>query len=119
MWAKLARDVYAKGYDVVLAPTVPMVHVPAQHDFTKGVPLTEDGVTYPLGVLMQYTLPWNYLGWSPAMSVPAGRSPKGVPIGMQILGKPQDTASVFRVASAYARGGPKFFTGDLFPRVAD
>jgi amidase len=54
MYAKLYEEVYAKGYDVVLAPTVAMTHVPAQHDFTKGKPLTEDGVTYPLGVLMQY-----------------------------------------------------------------
>ncbi len=117
MYAKLYEEVYAKGYDVVLAPTVAMTHVPAQHDFTKGEPLTEDGVTYPLGVLMQYTLPFNYLGWSPAMSVPAGIGPKGVPIGMQIIGKPQATADVFRVAYAYSKGGPKFFTGDLFPKV--
>ena len=94
-----------------------MTHVPAQHDFTKGKPLTEDGVTYPLGVLMQYTLPFNYLGWSPAMSVPAGIGPKGVPIGMQIIGKPQATADVFRVAYAYSKGGPKLFTGELSPKV--
>ena len=30
----------------LLAPTVAMTHVPAQHDFTRGMPLTEDGVTY-------------------------------------------------------------------------
>jgi amidase len=57
---------------------------------------------------MQYTLPFNYLGWSPAMSVP---------IGMQIIGKPQATGDVFRVAYAYSKGGPKFFTGDLFPNM--
>ncbi len=115
MFAKLSEEIYAKGYDVVLAPTVAMTHVPAQHDFTKGEPLTEDGVTYPLGVLMQYTLPFNYLGWSPAMSVPAGIGPKGVPIGMQIIGKPQATSDVFRVGYAYSKGAPKLFTGDLFP----
>jgi Asp-tRNA(Asn)/Glu-tRNA(Gln) amidotransferase A subunit family amidase len=47
--------------------------------------------------------------------VPAGIGPKGVPIGMQIIGKPQATADVFRVAYAYSKGGPKLFTGDLFP----
>jgi len=31
---------------------------------------------------MQYTLPFNYIGWSPAMSVLAGIGPQGVPIGM-------------------------------------
>ena len=115
LWAKLADEVYAQGYDLVLAPTVAMPHVPAQHDFTRGVPLSEDGVTYPLGVLMQYTLPWNFLNWCPVVTAPAGTSPKGIPIGMQIIGKPKDTVSVFRVAYAYSKGAKRFFTGDLFP----
>ena len=115
LWNKVADEIYDKGYDGVLAPTVAMTHVPAQHDFTRGVPLTEDGVTYPLGVLMQCTLPWNLLNWCPVVSVPTGISPKGVPIGMQIIAKPKDTATVFRVAYAYSKGAPKFFTGDLFP----
>lgn len=115
LWSKLADEVYALGYDLVLAPIYAMAHVPAQHDFTRGVPLTEDGITYPLGVLMQYTLPWNLLNWCPVVVVPTGISPKGIPLGMQIIGKPKDTATVFRVAYAYSRGATRFFTGDLFP----
>jgi amidase len=119
LWNKLADEVYAHGYDLVLAPTLAMTHVPAQHDFTRGVPLTEDGVTYPLGVLMQCTLPWNLLNWCPVVSVPTGIGPKGVPIGMQIIGKPKDTATVFRVAYAYSKGATRMFTGDLFPGEFD
>lgn len=115
-WGALADQVYAKGYDLVLAPTLPTSHVPANHDFTKDPPLSEDGITFPKMVGGQYTLPFNLLNWCPVVSVPAGISSEGVPIGMQIIGKPNDTETVFRVAYAFSKGGPKLYTGDLFPK---
>lgn len=92
-----------------------MAHVPPDHDFTRGVPLTEDGRTYPIGVLMQTTPIWNFLTWCPVVSASIGLSPEGVPIGIQFISKPHDTETVFHAASAYSKGGPKLFTGDLFP----
>jgi aspartyl-tRNA(Asn)/glutamyl-tRNA(Gln) amidotransferase subunit A len=35
------------------------------------------------------------------MSVPCGFSPDGLPIGMQIIGKPFDESAIFRVGHAY------------------
>jgi Asp-tRNA(Asn)/Glu-tRNA(Gln) amidotransferase A subunit family amidase len=119
MWAALADQVYAKGYDLVLAPTMPTSHVPANYDFTKDDPLTEDGITFPKMVGGQYTLPFNLLNWCPVVSVPAGISSQGIPIGMQIIGKPHDTETVLRVAYAFSKGGPKLYTGKLFPKAAD
>jgi Asp-tRNA(Asn)/Glu-tRNA(Gln) amidotransferase A subunit family amidase len=119
MWAALADQVYAKGYDLVLAPTMPTSHVPANHDFTKDEPLTEDGITFPQMVGGQYTLPFNLLNWCPVVSVPAGISSQGMPIGMQIIGKPHDTATALHVAYAFSKGGPKLYTGKLFPKAAD
>jgi len=37
----------------------------------------------------------------PALSVPAGFSRSGLPLGIQIAGKPFDEATVYRVAHAY------------------
>ena len=47
-----------------------------------------------------YVAPFNLTGL-PAMSVPAGYSSKGLPIGMQIVGKPYDEPTVLRVGYTY------------------
>jgi aspartyl-tRNA(Asn)/glutamyl-tRNA(Gln) amidotransferase subunit A len=43
---------------------------------------------------------WNLTGL-PAISVPCGFSSEGLPIGMQVVGRPFDEARVFKVADAY------------------
>ena len=47
-----------------------------------------------------FTLACNLAGL-PGMSVPCGFSSGGLPIGLQILGKPLDEATLFRVGGAY------------------
>ena len=48
------------------------------------------------------TIPFNQTGL-PALSVCCGFSPSGLPIGMQIVGKPFDEETVLRVGHAYER----------------
>jgi aspartyl-tRNA(Asn)/glutamyl-tRNA(Gln) amidotransferase subunit A len=43
---------------------------------------------------------WNVTG-SPAMSIPCGFSSEGLPIGMQIVGRPFDEPTVLKVGDAY------------------
>ncbi|MBI4246780.1 MAG: Asp-tRNA(Asn)/Glu-tRNA(Gln) amidotransferase GatCAB subunit A, partial [Candidatus Rokubacteria bacterium] len=50
----------------------------------------------------RYTLPWNLLGL-PALVVPCGMSRDGLPIALQIVGRPFDEATVLRIARAYER----------------
>ncbi len=50
----------------------------------------------------RYTSPAALAGL-PAISVPCGFSASGLPIGMQIVGRPFDEAAVFRAARAYER----------------
>ena len=45
------------------------------------------------------TIPFNVTG-HPAMSVPVGLGSDGLPIGVQIVGRPFDEATVFRGARA-------------------
>ena len=49
-----------------------------------------------------YAWPWNLLGW-PAMSVPAGITRAGLPIGVQLLGRPRDEATLLSLGAALER----------------
>jgi aspartyl-tRNA(Asn)/glutamyl-tRNA(Gln) amidotransferase subunit A len=48
------------------------------------------------------TLPFNFLGW-PALSVPCGFTAAGLPVGLQIVGRPFDEAGILHIAHAYER----------------
>jgi aspartyl-tRNA(Asn)/glutamyl-tRNA(Gln) amidotransferase subunit A len=52
--------------------------------------------------LIPYTLPWNRTG-QPALSVPCGFTPSGLPAGLQVVGRPFDEATVLQVGYAYER----------------
>jgi Asp-tRNA(Asn)/Glu-tRNA(Gln) amidotransferase A subunit family amidase len=51
------------------------------------------------------TFPTNTLiasqTWLPALSVPAGFTPEGAPVGLELVGKPYDEATLFRCAYAF------------------
>ncbi len=55
-----------------------------------------------LAASWRLTFPFNLTGL-PAISVPCGFDADGMPIGLQIVGRPFDEASVLRVADAYER----------------
>jgi aspartyl-tRNA(Asn)/glutamyl-tRNA(Gln) amidotransferase subunit A len=62
-----------------------------------------DGHPHPVRAsLVRYTRPFNVSG-HPAASVPCGFTPDGLPIGMQVIGRSFDEATVLRVADAYQR----------------
>jgi amidase len=45
-----------------------------------------------------YAWPWNVLGW-PGISVPAGLTATGLPIGAQLLGRENDEATLLALAA--------------------
>jgi aspartyl-tRNA(Asn)/glutamyl-tRNA(Gln) amidotransferase subunit A len=55
--------------------------------------------------VLRFTAPFNITG-QPALALPVGLSSEGLPLSMQIIGRPFDEVSVFQVAAAYeeARG---------------
>src|SRR5262244_3237515 len=97
----LLRDevdqVFAK-LDVLLAPTTPVeATAVGQSEVRIG------DSTFPVRPsLIRYTRPFNLTG-HPAASVPCGFTTDGLPIGLQIVGRPFDEATVLRVADAYQR----------------
>ena len=56
----------------------------------------------PTGIFRgpSFTAPFNFTGL-PAISVPAGFTADGLPVGMQVAGKPFDEPTILRVAYTY------------------
>ena len=52
-----------------------------------------------------FTGPFNQLGW-PALSIPTGLANNGLPLAMQLVGRPWDDIRVLRVARAVEMGLP-------------
>lgn len=88
----IRRDFEAvfERFDAVVAPTAPTTA------FRFGEKI-EDPLTMYLNDVL--TIPVNLAGL-PAISVPCGLA-GGLPVGLQVIGKPFDEATVLRVAHAY------------------
>jgi aspartyl-tRNA(Asn)/glutamyl-tRNA(Gln) amidotransferase subunit A len=80
-----------KNVDAIVAPTTPEVA------FKIGEK-TQDPIKMYLSDVL--TIPCNIAGL-PGISVPCGFSSDGLPIGIQVLGKPFDEETVIHVAHAY------------------
>ena len=119
LYKRVVDAVFAKGYDVLLLPTVGSPHMGNQFDWTVGPDHIEDGRNYTKSIPGLYTIPFNMLNWMPIVAVPTGLTKKNMPIGMQIVGNAFDTETVMRFAYAYSRTAPKFFKEDLFPKFKE
>lgn len=84
--------------DVIVTPTEPLTAWKrgAQHVRAAG---KEESV---LGASWRLTYPFNLTGL-PALSVPCGFDDEGMPIGLQIAGRPFDEATVLRCGAAVER----------------
>ncbi|WP_432160905.1 amidase [Streptomyces sp. NRRL F-5630] len=101
----LMRDAWARvmeKVDVIAAPAVPM----------SAVPSGQETVTWPDGTVeavsdayVRLSSPANITG-VPALSVPVGQDAAGMPIGMQLLGRPFDERTLLLVGHAYERTRP-------------
>ena len=52
-----------------------------------------------------YAVAWNHTG-QPAASVPAGLSSEGLPLAVQIVGRPNDEATLLSLAAQLERERP-------------
>jgi aspartyl-tRNA(Asn)/glutamyl-tRNA(Gln) amidotransferase subunit A len=79
--------------DALLTPTAPSAA------FAHG-----DNMDDPIKMYLNdvFTVPANMAG-VPGMSVPAGLDTNGLPLGLQVIGKPFDEETVFAVAAAIER----------------
>ena len=95
-----ARKFFAK-YDLLLTPTV------ACQPFQVGIdnPHEIAGRPVPDYGWIPFTYPFNLTG-QPAASVPCGFTRAGLPVGLQIVGRRFDDATVLRAAACFEKAQP-------------
>ncbi|WPB74856.1 Asp-tRNA(Asn)/Glu-tRNA(Gln) amidotransferase subunit GatA [Archangium violaceum] len=92
----LIRDDFAKAFTQVDALVTPTSPVPA---FKLGEKVNDPVSMYLMDVC---TLPCNLAGL-PGVSLPCGFTKAGLPIGLQLMGRPFDEAKLLRIARAFER----------------
>jgi aspartyl-tRNA(Asn)/glutamyl-tRNA(Gln) amidotransferase subunit A len=105
---RLIKEDYARvlqEVDVLVTPTAP---IPAPRIADKTVTL--GGMSYPVrgpgsGVISRNTNPSNSTGL-PAITVPCGFTATGLPIGLQLIGRPFEEALLLQIAHAYEAVSP-------------
>ncbi|MBT6146073.1 MAG: amidase, partial [Gemmatimonadetes bacterium] len=115
--AYMQRDAYFHGwrqfmadYDLMLTPTLPVTAFEAGQDYPGQIAGRD--TTYLSWTA--FTYPFNLTG-QPAASVPCGFC-DGLPVGLQLVGRWRDDATVLRAAAAYEDLAP--WTGTKPPCTA-
>jgi aspartyl-tRNA(Asn)/glutamyl-tRNA(Gln) amidotransferase subunit A len=95
---QIARRVYtANGLDALISPTLPTTTIPMAELGAPG----QDGED-PMTAAIDATWPANVTGL-PALTIPCGFSHEGLPIGVQLLGRPFCEPMLYRLARGYER----------------
>jgi amidase len=104
--AQNVRPTYIRAYDAALAdvdvlvmPTCLMT-APRNHRPGSYLEAVEDNLTSATRSGSRNTQPFNYTG-HPALALPVGKSPAGLPVSMQLVGRFFDDPLLLRVAYAY------------------
>ncbi|MFW9943063.1 MAG: amidase [Candidatus Thorarchaeota archaeon] len=92
---------YFKEYDILITPTIAIT----AFELGKSFPEQIEGKSVSPAAWMPFTYPFNMSG-HPAASIPCGWSSEGLPIGMQIVGRRFDEATVLQVSKAFEEIAP-------------
>jgi len=95
---KAAYDAALADFDLLLMPTLPLTATPIPK---PGAPVEE--VVGRAFEMLPNTCPFDVTG-HPAMSVPCGKL-DGLPVGMMLIGKHYDEATIYRAAYAFEQAG--------------
>jgi aspartyl-tRNA(Asn)/glutamyl-tRNA(Gln) amidotransferase subunit A len=86
------------GVDAVIAPVAPVAAPSIAESDVGNSPDAESVIQR----LTRFTRPINYLGL-PSLSIPAGFTRGGLPVGMQLIGRSFDEAMLLRIGAAFQR----------------
>ncbi|SDG81065.1 amidase [Sinosporangium album] len=102
---RLRSGLYARmaelfdSYDVLLAPVSQVPPFPVENPYVDEI----DGVAMPDYLAWMRSAYWVSVLHSPAMSVPAGFTPSGLPVGVQLVGRPFADLDLMRIGRAFER----------------
>jgi Asp-tRNA(Asn)/Glu-tRNA(Gln) amidotransferase A subunit family amidase len=99
LWEKM--QAFFEKYDLLLTPTLPVPPFPVGTDWPREIAGEK---VHPLNYLA-FTYPFNLTG-QPAASVPCGWTADGLPLGLQIVGRRFEDATVLRAAAAFEKARP-------------
>ncbi|MFI8879025.1 amidase [Streptomyces sp. NPDC055243] len=111
----LMREAWARLFgrvDVIAAPAVPMTAAKSGQDSVRWADGTVEAVS---DSYVRLSSPANVTG-VPALTLPVGQDRAGMPIGMQLMGRPLGEATVLWVGRAYEAAGAG--AGRLAPTAA-
>ena len=100
LWERVRR--FQERYDFIVTPTTAVPPFPVETIYPREIN----------GVPMQNYIQWVLLTYAftvvglPAISVPCGFTRDGLPVGLQIVGRWHDDASVLRAAAAFEQAAP-------------
>jgi len=103
--ARIRREIMAalERHDLLLSPTQ---GAPAPPIAREAEPVTDkEGAARRFFGHRSHTTPYSLAG-VPAISVPCGLTTSGLPIGLQLAGRPFDETTVLRAAHAYEQATP-------------
>jgi aspartyl-tRNA(Asn)/glutamyl-tRNA(Gln) amidotransferase subunit A len=93
------EDVFARGVDAILTPATP----------SPAFGLGEKGAADPIEMYLNdvFTVTVNMAGL-PGISVPGGLSAEGLPLGLQLIGRPFDEVTLFSLARVIEQAAGRF-----------
>ena len=86
------------GVDAVIAPVAPVAAPTIAESDVGNSPDAEAVIQR----LTRFTRPVNYLGL-PSLAIPTGFTASGLPVGMQLIGRSFDEATLLRIGAAFQR----------------
>lgn len=89
------------NHDVLMTPVMGGTAVPVRKWEGRGALSTLVG----MGRYYPYCAPWNHLG-NPAASVPVGTGADGMPLAVQLIGRPGDEATLLKLSAQIERERP-------------
>ena len=97
-----SREIIAQTmqWDCLLTPTVTLPPQPLDTFLAVTERVADDDLAY-----IPFTYPFNISG-QPAISLPLGWSAEGLPIGVQLVGRPFDEALLIALAAQIERAAP-------------
>jgi aspartyl-tRNA(Asn)/glutamyl-tRNA(Gln) amidotransferase subunit A len=96
--ALAAHNAAAAGVNAIIAPVAPVAAPTIAESDVGNSPDAEAVIQR----LTRFTRPINYLGL-PSLSIPAGFTAGGLPVGMQLVGRSFDEAVLLRVGATFQR----------------